>query len=169
MTRMRKIKSTDFIFSGFMFSLSAVVLFIIKLSQPQIKSENDLAFISGKFNGYSFIKGNKGRRHYTFDLINYSNHFQIKADFLKYFKTEDFKLLKTEDSITLSVAKVDLNSLNLSNNDIFIFSVQDSTKKYLKSEETIKRYNSNGECYLFIFLFILGVIFILFGFRIKAK
>ena len=152
---------------GFGLCIAGIALLSIKFSRPTVKDKSQLKFISGQFDSYKFTDGTKGYHNYVFWLKEYSNSFQINADFLSLFYSNDFKMLNYHDSITISIAKEDINKLNKSN--LFIFSILSPKSTYLDLANVIKKYNRKTDYYFFVGLFALGLSFIYFGYKSKKE
>ena len=78
-------------------------------SRDSINSDKDLYEVTGTLNEYSFEESDSFRRnniYYYLWLTEYSNRFQIKADFANYFNRRKFELL------SLYVALLPFTSLN---------------------------------------------------------
>ena len=157
------------LFAGYTLIIAAIIVSTIKFSRAKVKSAEDLHFISAQFKTYEFIDGNKGYHNYQIWLKGYSNAFKISADFLSLFHKTKFINSPSDSSLTLSIAKEDLNILNKNNDYLMIFSLTDSSENYLDLTETIKRYNSNQDYIYFGILFLLGIILLYFGYKSKIK
>ena len=152
---------------GYGLCVAGIICFSIKISRPQVKDESQLQFISGQFDSYKFTNGTKGYRNYLLWLKEYSNSFQINADFLSLFSKNNFINLNYHDSITISIAKKDTSKLNKSN--LFIFSITTPKATYLNAADVIKKYNSWFDYFLFLGLSAFGLCLVYWGYKLKKE
>jgi hypothetical protein len=155
------------LFCGYAFLASAILFVYLDCTKVKVKSKEDLVFINGPFQNYSWIKYTKGSL-LTFKLQNFNARFQIAADFYGILKREEFKNIPYGQNITTAIPKEDEHFLN-SNNQLLAFSVASGKDTFLSLDDTIRKHND----YTFVIgvgLFILlGFIFIYFGYKSKIK
>ena len=112
-------------FSSFAF-LIAFLLFFIYFKKDKISDENNLIKISGDINKYSFTTGSRGTKMYYLQLENYSNTFQIPADYLQFFKENEFrKEIEENDNLDLYISKPQFSDLTTTGK-IIVFNINDS-------------------------------------------
>ena len=155
--------------AGYVACIAAIVLMTIKSSRPNVKSVDDLYFISAPVSEYKFIDRKRGYHNYEIWLKGYSNPFKINADFLNLFNKDKFTNSLSGDNLTLSIAKENFNKLNKGNEYLSIFSLTDANEIYLNPTETVKKYNSTNDYYYFSSLILLGLILLYFGYNSKLN
>jgi len=156
------------LFGGFLACVSSLVFLYMQITQPKIKNDLDLQFISGTFKDYSFIDGSRGYHNYTFRLNPYLNSFKVKADFLFAFNDKKFKNLNFGDTVILTISKDDIYKIN-SNAYIFIFSAADSRTDFLNLADSLKKHNSYQLFYISGAYFLLGLVMVFFGYKPPNK
>ena len=119
----------------------ALFLIIDDLITPNINGPDDLFEIESELAYFSFIK-EEGYRgpfyHYYFMLNGYKCTFQVKADFVDYFKKNEFEReLKIGDKIIITVPKHLINELDNQAEVIFAMSINTDKKDYLTQNLTI--------------------------------
>jgi hypothetical protein len=140
------------------FSSYFIILFF---TREKIESLNDLMKISGLLESYTFNDrtGFKQMGHqYYIKLDRYSNLFQIKADYLNYFNSTDFKTtVQTGDSVVLSIPKKQADKLN-SLNIVTATSIKVKNKTYLSEIDVIAAEASDGLLFGAGLFLILGIV-----------
>ena len=137
-----------------------LLFFLHFVTKPKVKSESDLYHISGQLSNYSF-KDSKGARatghQYYIWLDNYSNTFQIKADYLGFFKQKDFEKRVSQKQILNLTIPNELRSKLNTNEKIFIFSVDTDSENFLDTQKTLDKENNNFEIYAGLSFFLFGL------------
>lgn len=135
-------------------------------TKDKVESEKDLMEIEGQLADYSFRDGTGHRRmghEYYILLSNYSNVFQIKADYLNDFKALDFiSMVNKGNKVTLTIPKSQEKYLNTKDN-VFVTSIKVKRKTYLDKNKVIDSEQSYTLLYGAAGFLILG--FIIFKFR----
>jgi hypothetical protein len=146
--------------------LSGLFFLYHHLTRDTLKSDNDLVQINGPVKDYSFADKQRGLRtthEYYVWLDNYENAFQIKADFLDYFKKNEFKAqVRKGDSILLTIPKQKTIYLNAGAENIYVLSIDHQNKNYLDKTKTMKTENSGFDLYATAFFLLIGTAYYLF-------
>lgn len=158
-----------FLFAGSMLCIASLAFLYTRFSQPKPQTKDDFKIIKGQLKSSNFIKGSRGYRNYTFRLDGYNNAFKIKADFLCYFDATDFQQLENGETLTVGISNEDKNNLNSTSDHLFVYLIRNESKIFLDDKDTIAFQNSMTDYYYFSGLFLLGLTFIYFGFKIKTK
>ena len=98
--------SGSLLFLGYTFFFIAAFLLYLDLTKPVINSKNDLLFISGPITDFYFFDGSRGIHNYTLRLKNFKNTFQIEADFLRLFKSDEFRTIRAGQEVTIAIPKI---------------------------------------------------------------
>jgi hypothetical protein len=154
---------------GYTCCIFAIAYLALLFSRPKVHSENDLYFLNGEYQNYQFTDGTRGSHTYLIWLKNYSNPFQVDANFLDLFNKYEFEELPSDYPLTLSISKEDLNKLNNPNDNVRVFSIVYDNVKYLDTVDTIKEYNSILNYCYFFGLLVAGVLLVYFGYKSKIK
>lgn len=149
---------------GTCFILAGIAILVIKLTDPKVKSKQDLFFFTGFFKEYSWKKEGRGS-HLKFSLQNYNNSFQIVADFFSALKKDKFKALTYGDSVTIAIPIVYKKYLN-SGKELSVFSISNRQIMYLDYNDTVRKYNSLLWKIASIFFILSGLTFLIY--RISA-
>lgn len=121
------------------------------------------------FEGCNFVDASRGYHNYTFHLKGYTNSFKIKADFLGGFKYSDFIQIPKNRELTVAISTTDLSKLNLTNDYLFVYSIEDERTVFLDSKYSIKTQNSSSDYFFFSGLFLAGLASVYFGYKTKIK
>jgi hypothetical protein len=156
------------IFLGYFLLLVGFFIVFQKISTPFIKSEN-LFFIKGQFENLHIYNGPRGYHDYSFKIKNYTNSFQIAADFLDIFDKINFATLDSTDEIILSIDKRDSSKLNIYEQQIQVYSLANDNETFLDSNQAIKKANSPEEYYIAGSIIILGAFFLYFENKSKKS
>ena len=157
------------LFLGYGCFLIAIILLYLDFTKPVIKSKDDLLFISGPITDLNFYDGNRGTHIYTIKLKNYTNTFQIKADFLSFFKSEAFRTIPPKQEVTIAIPKKFQKTLNTKYDILFIYSLTSNTETYLDYVQALKQHNSNLLKYFSVLAAVIGIVNIHFGNKAKNK
>jgi hypothetical protein len=157
-------------FSGIACFSVAIGMLFLYFDKPNIKTQEDIAFIRGPFEEYKWTDlGGRGGSSLTFKLQNYNNWFKIKADFFPILETSKFKTISNGDTLTIGIPNDFVKYLNKPKHPFFVYSIASNSTSYLDLKDAIEKHNSP----LFLFcsgLFAVGgYIFIYFGRRAKKK
>ena len=156
--------------AGVMSLLVAPVLLFLHINREKIRTEDDFHFISGPFAEYRWTSyGGKGGSNLTFRLQNYSNRFQIKADFYSILRQQEFKAIPYDEVITVGILKTSSHDLNTLVSPIPVYSVTSGSFTYLDPDAAISKHNSSFMFYAAGFFLILGCTFIYLGWKAKVK
>jgi hypothetical protein len=145
------------------------------LTRDKINTDNDLTEIKGTYLRYSF-KDNTGFRNFTHQYYiwtkEYSNAFQIKADYLRIFDRQEFTTnIRLGDSLNLTIPKRLYETLN-SGNKVLVTSIEKQGKIYLNKNEVLEIENdlatSKSDYYLGTMYFVAGL-FLYFKRRLNAN
>lgn len=119
--------------------LIALLVFYSEYDKIQIKNEDDLTTISGTLINYSFLDNlSKNGKHYTLNLAEYDNNFQIFADHIQLFKKKEFKkMVSIGSSISIKIPREHMGLLNLSDERIMIAGIRVSDIEYLNPQQVI--------------------------------
>jgi hypothetical protein len=139
----------------------AVGLFFLyhQTTRPTLSSKNDILNIDGRITNHSFKIGGPSARatskQYYIWLDNYPCTFQIKADFLSFFRQTLFEseIIKGAE-LHLTIAKDYRDKLFEKGTSIFILSASHKSTEYLSLQDTIPKENDKFDIYvgsLFIF------------------
>ena len=162
--------SGTLLFSGILsVAISAIILFLY-FDRVKVKGEDDITFISGPFDGYSWVDlGGRSGSALTFKLGNYSNRFKIKADFFGILQLNKFKAIPYGDTLIIGIPNAFAKYLNTGKEPFFVYSIASGSTTCLDLSKTIAKHNSP----LFLFaagLFAIGgCAYIFFGRRAKVK
>ncbi|MDP1801466.1 MAG: hypothetical protein Q8L81_08945 [Bacteroidota bacterium] len=147
------------IFTGLFF-------FYHQFTRDTLKSDKDLLQLKGIVKDYSFAdkQGGRGMTHeYYIWLDGYKNAFQIPADYLGYFKKEEFETqVRKGDSLSLTIPRQKMIKLNDSNDDIYVMSLDKHNYNYLDKVKTMENENSGFDIYAGIFFLVIGIAFYFF-------
>ncbi len=156
------------IFIGFLCLFCAIAFLYIDLTKPEIKDKNDLIFITAPITDFNFYDGNRGIHIYTIRLKNYRSSFQIKADFLSFFKSDEFRTISSGQDVTVAIPRVFEKALN-SDKTLLIYSLTSNNENFLDCAQTIEKHNSNLIKYFSVLATLIGIVFIYFGNKAKDK
>ena len=150
-----------YFFTTFSF-IVAIVTLIEFFLKDDVKSEKDLIILTGQVSNYSFkdiSKGNRMLHEYYIWINNYSNTFQIKADYIKYFRTIDFenKVLSSK-TIQFTIPKYQIKELNIKEKNIYIMSIDVGYNNYLDKNKTIDIEKSIIDIFVSIGFIIVGLL-----------
>lgn len=161
---------------GLLFGFLAFIYFLYTgLTRDKINTDNDLTEIKGTYLRYSF-KDNTGFRNFTHQyyiwIKEYSNAFQIKADYLRIFDRQEFTTnIRLGDSLNLTIPKRLYETLN-SGNKVLVTSIEKQGKIYLNKNEVLEIENdlatSKSDYYLGTMYFVAGL-FLYFKRRLNAN
>jgi hypothetical protein len=145
------------------FTSITILLSIVTLSyfftKDKIRSENDLTKIEGKYNSYSFKKGNRGTLMYYFWLNEYKCTFQIPANYISYFNRNRFIAnVKKNDKLNIYISNNQVTNLN-SKEKIFVQHIGKQNLIFLNKMNSIKTEKSYSEVYFSIIIFIAGILY----------
>ena len=143
-------------------------------TRPTLSSNNDILNIAGRVSNYSFkIGGPSGRatsKLYYIWLDNYPCSFQIKADFLSFFKQTLFENeIKIGNELNLTIPKELVDKLYQSGTKIFILSASNNSTNYLSLKDTIPKENDNFDIYAGILFILAGVVYYILKSRALIK
>jgi len=137
-------------------------------TKEKIESDKDLVEIQGRLSDYSFKDGTGRKRmghEYYILLDNYSNQFQIKADYLNDFKGVDFiTTVNRGDKVVFTIPKSEQEKLNSTDN-VFVTSIKVKRKSYLDKNKVIETEKSYTVLYGALGFLVLGFII----FKIKRQ
>ena len=154
---------------GLLIGLCAFIYFLyIGLTKEKIASSNDLTEIKGIYLRHSF-KDNTGFQNYTHQYYiwttNYTNVFQIKADYLKIFNAREFATkIKVGDDVTFTLPTKLCEKLN-SDNNIFITSIEANGTTYLDKNKVLdleKKSAYDNFDFFIAFVFLIAGLFAYF-------
>lgn len=157
------------LFLGYASFFLALFLLYLDFTKPVINSKNDLIFISGPITDFTFFDGSRGTHIYTLRLKNFKNTFKIKADFLSFFKKDEFRIIPAEQEVTVAIPKIFENILNTNYESVFIYSLTSNTETYLDYAQAIEKHNSNLLKYFSGAAILIGFVSIYFGNKAKIK
>lgn len=111
------------------------------VTRDKITSGNDLFEVKGTYLTHSF-KDNAGFKNFTHQYYiwtkEYSNAFQVKADYLRIFKGQDFITeIRRENILVLSIPKHLEKKLDSPDN-VFVTSIESAGRIYLNKDEVLK-------------------------------
>ena len=134
-------------------------------SRDSINSDKDLYEVTGTLNEYSFEESDSFRRnniYYYLWLTEYSNRFQIKADFANYFNRRKFEqLASTGTTIKLLIPKQRVKELNTGEN-IYVMAIKTKSSTFMNSYYTIREEKNNYDIELGLGFLAAGILFYLF-------
>jgi hypothetical protein len=125
------------LFLGIVILLSGILVWILRFTQPTIKSRKDLVFVSGQLNGHDFHDGTRGTHVYIFKIAGYESYFKIKAEFLGAFDKAGFELLDPKEDLTVGIFKQDTGILSIPDKTVFVYAVADKYVNYLDVDKVI--------------------------------
>ena len=158
------------LFAGIFSLASAVVMLFFYFGKEKIKSKEDLTFISGPFEEYSWVShGGRNGSSLTFKLQNYSNRFKIKADFFTLLQKDKFKAIPYGDTLTIGIPNSFARFLNKPEDPFFVYAITSNHSTYLNMNEVIAKHNSPLFLFMAGLLAIGGYTFIHFGRKAKVK
>jgi hypothetical protein len=163
------LKYRKLLFAGGFFLVAGILLVVMRVTQPTIKSRNDLAFVSGQLNGYNFHDGTRGTHIYTFKIVGYESHFKIGADFLGFFDKAGFESIDPKEDLTVGIFKKDLRKLSIPGKTVFVYAIADKDVNYLDVDQAIKAHNSLFAYYASAVFIVMGIITIYFNLPSKVK
>ncbi|RZJ75097.1 MAG: hypothetical protein EOO45_06640 [Flavobacterium sp.] len=138
-------------------------LFLIKeMTSFTIKNTDDLIFLKGEVENYSFKIKRQSRRttkSYDFNITlkDYPCEFKINADFINYFLKRDFEInVKPGDSITLAIPKAE-EHLTGNHERLMVMGISEGNQTYLNPSITVMEENSNTRIYLGILSLVIGI------------
>ena len=153
---------TLFFCSG-VFLVIASVIFILRINQPKIESENDLKFLKGRLTEHHNERTGYGvTDDCWFMLDGYSNMFSIDRDDRGKMDMRGFAALTDGDSVITAFPKRDTLKLNNASEPIFIYSFRCKSvvldyHKVIKSYNGYIMYGVGSLVFLVsVFLFYLG-------------
>ena len=163
------LKYRKLLFAGSFFLVAGILLVVMRVIQPTIKSRNDLAFVSGQLNGYDFHDGTRGTHIYTFRIVGYKSHFHIAADFLGFFDKAGFESIDPKEDLTVGIFKQDTCNLSIPGKTVFVYAIADKDFNYLDVDQAIKAHNSLFAYYASAVFIVLGVIMVYFNLPSKIN
>lgn len=152
----------------FLLLLGAFV-FYLKYTDVPIKNSNDLYFTKGHLSSHRFVRGYRGSLDYSIKLEEFTNSFQIKADFVGVFQTEAFEKLKEGEELTFAIYKKKAECLNNTTDNIGIYSLESSKIVFLATDSALKIHNSNGIYYLVACITFTGLVLVIYGYSKRRK
>ena len=154
------------LFVGYAFFVCTIMVSYLDYAKPKIESTNDLIFIPGTFQGYSWIKFSKGSL-LTFSLEDFSARFQIAADFYGILKKEKFKNIPQGKKIMVAIKMGDEAYLDSAEDRLLVYGVSSDEDTFLDYKDALNKYND----YTFVIgsgiFILLGSIFLYFGYKSK--
>jgi len=159
---------------GLVLGTTAFIYFLYTgLTRDKITSDNDLVEVKGKYLRHSFkdvIEYKNSSHQYYIWTEEYSNAFQVKADYLGIFNGRDFiTKIKRGDEVIFTIPKRLINKLNSADN-VFVTSIQINRRTYLNKNETldIERHlaTSNADYYIGTMYLVVGL-FVYFRRRLR--
>ena len=126
---------------GLLVGICAFVYFIYTgLTTVKLTSANGLTEIKGTYLKHSF-KDNTGFKNFTHQYYiwtaNYSNAFQVKADYLRFFNAEQFAAnIKPGDSIVFTIPTNLKTKLNSAEN-VFVTSIWTNSVTHLDKSKVL--------------------------------
>jgi hypothetical protein len=140
------------------FSISLAHLYLTK---DKIGPATELIEIKGTLSSYSFEDGTgrSGRgREYYIALDEYSNWFQISAEYVRHFRSTVFRANTREgDKVVLTILPSEAKKLN-SDEKVFVYSIKANKTTFLSLNDVIKMEEDPLELYIALIIFILGFI-----------
>jgi hypothetical protein len=156
--------------AGVLSLAAAIIMLFFYFGKEKIKGKEDITFIRGPFEQYSWINlGGGNGSSLTFTLQNYSNRFKIKADFFPILQIDKFKAIPYGNTLTIGIPKGFAKRLNTAKEPFFIYSIASSNFTYLDLNRTIAKHNSPVLLFATGLFAICGYTFIYFGRRAKVK
>lgn len=143
-------------------------------TRPTLSSNDDLLNLTGNISNYSFKIGGPSARatskQYYIWLDNYPCTFQIKADFLSFFRQTLFENeIKRDNKLHITIPKVLKDKLNDRETNIFILSASNSSTNFLSLEDTIPKENDNFDIYAGTLFILAGVVYYILKSRALIK
>jgi hypothetical protein len=157
------------IWTGILFLIGSLGLLYFYFGRERIRSRDDITFITGPFEEYSWIDYGMDGASFTFKLQNYSNRFKIKADFFPILQKDKFKSITHGETLTLGIPNRFVKHLNKPKQPFFVYSIASNDLPYLDLRVTIKVHNTPGPLVAAIVFGILGYYFIHLGRRTKVQ
>jgi hypothetical protein len=136
---------------------ASLVLFYLHFSKEQIKSKDDITFITGPFKEYTWTDYGMRGASLTFKLQNYTNRFKIKADFFYFLPKDKLKSISYGDTLTVGIPNTFVKFLNKPKQLFFVYSIASGNVTYLDLRNTIEAHNTLGPL-------VAAIVFVLFGF-----
>jgi hypothetical protein len=161
--------SGSLIRAGIICFIGAVGLLYFYLTRETIRGSDNVTFIKGPFNKYSWIDYGMDGASLTFELQNYSNRFKIDANFFSILQKNRFKSIPSGDTLTIGIPNRFVKYLNTPKQPFFVYSIASKDFIYLDLKETIKLNNTPGPLIAAIVFVILGLYTIHLGRRAKVK
>jgi hypothetical protein len=163
------LKYRRLLFAGSFFLLAGILLVVMRATQPTIKSRNDLAFVSGRLNGYDFHDGTRGTHIYVFRIAGYESYFKISAEFLGFFDKTGFESIDPKQDLSVGIFKQDTAKLSIPGKTVFVYAIADKDVNYLDVDQAIKAHNSLFAYYASAVFIVLGIIMIYFNLPSTVK
>lgn len=152
-----------------MFFIGSMGLLYFYFARELIRGSDDVTFIKGPFQEYSWIDYGMDGTSLTFKLQNYINRFKIKADFFSILQKDKFKSIPYSDTLTIGIPNSFVKYLNKPKQLFFVYSIASNGFTYLDFGEAIKVHNTPGPLVAAKVLVMLGYYFIHLGRRAKVK
>lgn len=159
-------------FLGLLIGVGACIYFLYNgLTKVNVTSPNDLTEIKGTYLRHSF-KDNTGFKNVTHQYYiwtsNYSNAFQVKADYLRFFDAEQFATnIKLGDSIVFTIPTNLKTKLN-SEENVFVTSILANSVNLLDKNKVLefeKHLADKNMDYVFAFGFLAAGLWVYFSRR----
>jgi hypothetical protein len=152
---------------GLIFCIAFSIYFTYEFfTGDKVESEDDLIEIEGRLADYSFKDGTGYKRighEYYLLLDNYSNVFQIKADYLNDFKALDFiSTVNKGNKVSFTIPRSQQKNLNTKEN-VLVTSIKVKRKTYLDKNNVIETEQSYTLLYGAFGFLVLGLL--IFKFR----
>ncbi|KUO69397.1 MAG: hypothetical protein APF83_11335 [Lutibacter sp. BRH_c52] len=154
----------------------AVGIFFLyhQTTRPTLSSNDDLLNIVGRVTNYSFKIGRPSSRAtsklYYIWLDNYPCSFQIKADFLSFFRQTLFETeIRKGKELHLTIPKELEDKLYERGTNIFILSASHNSTNYLSLKDTIPKENDNFDIYAGLLFISAGVVYYILKSRAIIK
>lgn len=155
-------------FAGIISLAASFALLFIYLNREKVKSKNDITFVSGPFDEYSWTgSGGRNGSSLTFRLQNYSNDFTVKADFFSILKSNAFKTISHGDTLTIGISNNSAKYLGSPKDKFLVYSISSAAVNYLDLDKAIAKHNSKLFLVWVALLFLCGCALIYFGFKAK--
>jgi len=157
---------------GLLVGICAFVYFIYNgLTTVKLTSPNDLTEIKGTYIKHSFKENigliNSTHQYYIW-TTNYSNTFQVKADYLRFFNREQFaRNIKLGDSIVFTIPSYLKTKLN-SEENVFVTSILANSVTHLDKTKVLdfeKHLADTNMDYVFAFGYLAAGLWVYFSKR----
>ena len=154
---------------GLILLFAAIIWLYLYIDKPRIKSKEDLIFVSGPFEDYTWVSmgGGKGSS-LTFKMQNFPFRFKIKADFFPILRTNAFRQIKYGEILTVGIPKGDTTFLQYGKTPFFVYAISSSGHTYINTVDAIKKHNSPVLLYASFGFGVAGLLALYYARKMKA-